>query len=120
MARRPLLTGVAAVFILFCILSSLGSSGNEEIGEITRCRAHMLLIAAAEEMYYDLFGRYTVVFADLEEVSPGVSELYCPEDPGHGQYTLCWWAGPPQGYSVTCGYEPYFHGSILDGVPSWE
>jgi hypothetical protein len=126
MSKRPLITGVAATLVFFGVLASLGGSNEHaEICEVTRCHQNMLIIAVAEKQYYELHGRYTVRYSELEEVSPGVSEFHCPEDPDLAQYVLGLIAGglygdPPPGYLVECGCERLFHGSILDGVPGWE
>jgi hypothetical protein len=121
MSKRPLITGVAATLILFGTLASIGSSTEHaEINEITRCHENMLIIAAAEEQYYELYGRYTVVYSDLESVSPGISELHCAEDLEQSQYGLAITTPPCPTYCITCPVLAFLHGSIEDGVQSWD
>ena len=121
MADRPVLTGFSAVFVLFCVLASLGSSDNQAIiEEIGACRMNMMVLATAESMYYGVYDRFPDVIMELDEFCEKASRLTCPEQ-GVGPHLL---TVTPDGdhYTIECP-DPQFqalHGSIDDGIPSWD
>ena len=91
-----------------------GYSSPEHVKPCPECRSRMRSIATMEAMYYGTFNRYGTMQEMLEAgigpymVCPGCGYDYLIEL-GFGTYTL------------TCPMPQYpSHGSIVDGIPSWE
>ena len=97
----------------------------KEQAEMVSCQSNMRTLATAETMYYGVYDRYTDAYGELDEMQENASLLSCPSDALGGQYTLGIWAGPPPGYSIACAIYPGpggdpLHGSVLDGITSWQ
>ncbi len=91
-----------------------GYSGPGYVNPLLHCRSQMRSIATMEALYYGQFDRYGTMLEMLEA--------------GLGPYMVC--PGCGYDYLIELGFETYSltcpmplypsHGSIVDGIPSWE
>ena len=107
---------VVIIGILAAIAIPKFSSVRDQAKEVS-CKSNMRSLATGESMYYGVYNSYGLA-ANL--VNSGVMEnadlLTCPEDNAPYLYDLT------VDYEITCngtgGTAP--HGSVLDGIVSWQ
>jgi Tfp pilus assembly protein PilE len=122
------------LFLLLPVMAAIAlpkfSSVKEE-AEMASCRSNMRSLATAMSMYYGTYNTYPASLSDLTHTGPNgegiIMEnallLRCPQNnepyrysrSGYGQ-NLTYTATCPTGYSAT----PQAHGSVEDGIQSWQ
>ena len=83
------------------------------------CRSNMMSLASGMSMFYGCFNRYPTKLSELG--TSGVMENWDIPCPGCGSIYHYWSDDDGQTYLIQCPLpEDPGHGSILDGVVSWE
>jgi prepilin-type N-terminal cleavage/methylation domain-containing protein len=113
---------VVIIGILAAIAIPKFSSVKEQAEEVS-CRSNLRSLGSAEAMYYgyhNIYGTigHLVADGDGNEVMGNADAVICPTQ--GGGYTAV--AGADT-YHIDCplgAADPDFHGSILDGIVSWQ
>ncbi len=106
---------VVIIGILAAIAIPKFGSVKEQAEQVS-CRSNMRSIGTGESMYYGVYNTFGDA-ADLAgTVMENAADLECPT--GSVGYTYT--AANSTTYRVDCGWDPSVHGSIEDGITSWQ
>jgi prepilin-type N-terminal cleavage/methylation domain-containing protein len=119
------------VVVIIGILAAIAIpkfSSVKESAEMASCRSNMRSLATGESMYYGMYDWFGTV-ANLATaqgtdapVMDNADQMHCPQTPGVIYNYTRLSAG--DSYSMACptggGGEPQDHGSVLDGIQSWQ
>jgi type II secretion system protein G len=123
------------VVVIIGILAAIAIpkfSSVKESAEMASCRSNMRSLATAMSMYYGIYNTYPAALADLTLVGPNgegiVMEnallLACPQLAAAAPYTYQPNVPVAGAYTVSCPVgaagEPMDHGSVEDGIQSWQ
>ena len=113
------------VVVIIGILAAIAIPKFTSIQEDAKqaaCRSNMKNIATAEAMYYARLGHGYATAAELEssDILGNATGLDCPEGDGTGYtYTIDNTTEGAETYTIAC-YADAAHGSVTDGVASWQ
>ena len=110
---------VVIIGILAAIAIPKFSSVKDQAEQVA-CRSNLRSLGSAEAMYYGAEGTYgTIVQLDASAVMGNADEITCPAaDAGYTETTA-----NASTYVIACPDEaasPITHGSIDDGIVSWQ
>ncbi len=118
------------VVVIIGILAAIAIpkfSSVKESAEMASCRSNMRSLATGESMYYgmyDWFGSITNLSTAQGNDSPvmeNADQMFCPQTP-NTIYTVA--GNGTKSYTLTCptgtAGEPQDHGSVEDGIQSWQ
>jgi prepilin-type N-terminal cleavage/methylation domain-containing protein len=119
------------VVVIIGILAAIAIpkfSSVKESAEMASCRSNMRSLATGESMYYGMYDWYGSIASLASIASPGDSpvmdnadQMHCPQTPA-AIYTVA--GASSDSYTLTCptggAGEPQDHGSVDDGIQSWQ
>ena len=84
--------------------------------EQSACRSNMRSLASAEAMYYGKFNYYADAAGLASSgMMENAVETVCPAE---GEYTIN--VDDPSAYVISCAADDPVHGSVNDGIMSWQ
>jgi prepilin-type N-terminal cleavage/methylation domain-containing protein len=122
------------VVVIIGILAAIAIpkfSTVKESAEMVSCRSNMRSLGTGMSMYFGIYTTYPAGIADLTVVGPAGQGIImenallmkCPQAAAAG-YGYVFAAGPPISYLVSCTVgaagRPMNHGSVEDGIQSWQ
>jgi prepilin-type N-terminal cleavage/methylation domain-containing protein len=119
------------VVVIIGILAAIAIpkfSSVKESAEMASCRSNMRSLATGESMYYGMYDWFGTI-ANLAAAQAGdapvmdnADRMFCPQTPAVIYTYTRLLAG--DSYSLRCptgvGGQPRDHGSVLDGIQSWQ
>ncbi|MBD3369669.1 prepilin-type N-terminal cleavage/methylation domain-containing protein [Candidatus Fermentibacteria bacterium] len=107
---------VVIIGILAAIAIPKFSNVQEQAKKVS-CQGNMRTLATAEQMYYSEYNTYGTLAQIDASMQENAAELRCPEDTNLGSYSV---TDGGDSYRIDCPWDPTLHGSIDDGVISWQ
>jgi prepilin-type N-terminal cleavage/methylation domain-containing protein len=117
------------VVVIIGILAAIAIpkfSSVKESAEMASCRSNMRSLATGESMYYGMYDWFGSI-ASLSSaqgtdsaIMDNADNMQCPQDPGV-EYTVA--GNSTDTYVLSCptaAPEPQEHGSVEDGIQSWQ
>ena len=112
---------VVIIGILAAIAIPKFSSVKDQAEQVA-CRSNLRSLGSAEAMYFGINGVYgSIAQIDGSDVMGNALEIRCPQNTANVYATVP--AAPTDTYAIPCpneGSVPVSHGSIEDGIVSWQ